>query len=80
LNLAPSAFDLVTRQIDSVPYRFTHLSCKKMLFNNDARRWTQMKTNNELRCFLHCDRASMKETFSACRRLKHKTTPEGAGC
>ena len=36
-----------------------------------------IKANDRLNCFLHCDRASMKETFSACRRLKRKISPEG---
>ena len=38
-----------------------------------------IKANDRLNCFLHCDRAAMKETPSACRRLKYKTTPEGVG-
>jgi len=39
-----------------------------------------IKADAQLNCFLHCDRAAMKETISAFRRLKYKTTPEGAGC
>ena len=62
-------------------------SCKKDAFkqmnksvcNNDARRWTQMndKRRCRLNCFLHCDRAAMKETLSRLSAAKDCTVPEG---
>ena len=42
----------------------------------DGRRW-MIKTDNKLNCFLHCDRAAMKETFSACRQQGVVLCPKG---
>jgi len=35
------------------------------------------KNRYKLNCFLHCDRAAMKETLSPCGQVRHKFSPEG---
>jgi len=35
------------------------------------------KANDRLNCFLHCDRAAMKETLSRLSAVKNCTVPEG---
>jgi len=35
------------------------------------------KANDRLNCFLHCDRAAMKETLSPYGQVRHKFPPEG---
>ena len=37
-----------------------------------------IKTDNKLKCFLHCDRAAMKETLSAYRRQRVTLRPKGS--
>ena len=36
-----------------------------------------IKANDRLNCFLHCDRAAMKETLSPYGQIKHKISPVG---
>ena len=35
------------------------------------------KANDRLNCFLHCDRAAMKETLGPYGQARHKFSPEG---
>jgi len=37
-----------------------------------------IKKDNKLKCFLHCDRAAMKETLSAYRRQRVALRPKGS--